>query len=289
MCKKGIITAVLTLIFLVSGFRTYAQKSVLGSEHVSESREKLKVTDMSESMLLENMNWMDVEEYLKKDDRIVLVTGSTEQHGYLSLATDTQTAWEMAKAACEIEGVILAPALPYGVCPGLMGYPGTVSLDPRTYLDLLDQILRSFVRHGFKRIVIVNGHGGNTFASTYMGAIREDHPEVMIKYCDSNGPKVAKLLEREGETPSNHHADWTEAFPWITHVRPFPNGKKPPLNTPGSYTGRRLSRTPEENRERKDGVGVTGLFYSKDEKIMREYFQAGVEDVLDALREGWEL
>ena len=60
------------------------------------------------------------------------------------------------------------------------------------------------------------------------------------------------------------------------------------MNTPGgSYTGRRLIRTPEEKRERRVGVGVTGLFYSKDEKIMKEYLQAGIEDVLEALREGW--
>jgi len=263
MSKKRVLLAFLSVIILVSGFDAYAK-------------------------LLENMNWMDVEEYLKKDDRIVLVTGSTEQHGYLNMGTDTQTPWAMAKEACEIEGVILAPALPFGVCPGLMGYPGTISLKPGTYLDLLDQILRSFIRHGFKRIVIVNGHGGNTFASTYLATIREDNPNVMIKYCDSNGPKVAKLLEREGEDPSSHHADWTEAFPGITHVKPLPKGNKPPMNTPGgSYTGRRLIRTPEENKERRVGVGVTGLFYSKDEKIMKEYLQAGIEDVLEALREGW--
>jgi creatinine amidohydrolase len=236
-------------------------------------------------MLLEHMNWMDVEQYLKKDDRLVFVTGSTEEHGYYSVATDTQTTWEIAKAACELEKVILAPALPYGVCPGLMAYPGTVSLDPRTYLNLIDQILRSFVSHGFKRIIILNGHGGNTFAATIIGAVREDNPEVMIKYCDWIGPRVAKFLEKEGETPYGHHADWTEGFPWINQVGPLPSGKKPAVDPPG-YSGRHLSRTAQENRERL-GAGMGGGFYSKDEKTMRAYFQAAVDDLLDALRGEW--
>jgi creatinine amidohydrolase/Fe(II)-dependent formamide hydrolase-like protein len=50
-------------------------------------------------MLIEKSNWMMVEEYLKKDDRIVFVLGATEEHGYNTLATDTQCAYEVAKEA----------------------------------------------------------------------------------------------------------------------------------------------------------------------------------------------
>ena len=60
-------------------------------------------------MLFEKMCWMDVEDYLKTDDRIVLVTGSCEQHGYLSLATDTLEPYEIARKACENEKVPVAP------------------------------------------------------------------------------------------------------------------------------------------------------------------------------------
>ena len=236
-------------------------------------------------MLLEHMNWMDVEEYLKKDDRLVLVTGSTEQHGYYSVATDTQCPWETAKAACEIEQVILAPALPYGVSPGWMAYPGTVSLDPRTYLDVIDQILRSFVSHGFKRIIILNAHGGNTFAAKIIGVVREDHPDVMIKYCGWIGPKATKFLEKEGAS-SYQHASWVEGFSWINQVGPLPSGEKPPVGFLTEHREYHFGRTPQENRERL-GDGMAGGFYSKDEKTMREYFQATVDDLLDALRGEW--
>lgn len=233
-------------------------------------------------MLLEEMNWMDVDEYLEKDDRLVFVTGSTEEHGYYSVATDTQCPWEIAKAACEREGVVLAPALPYGPSPGLMGFPGTVSLDPRTYLDLIDQILRSFVSHGFKRILILNGHGGNKIIERIIGAVREENPQVMIKFRSWYLlPKTVKFQEELGGS-EYHHGAWIEGFPWINQVGPVPSKEKPDVDWTDF-----LSLTPREVRERL-GDGVGGGVYTRDEKTMREYFQLAVDDVLDILRGEWK-
>lgn len=236
-------------------------------------------------MLLKQMNWMDVERYLEKEDRLVFVTGSTEQHAYLSVATDTLVAWEIAKTACEEEGVILAPALPYGVAPHWMAYPGTVSLDPRTYLDLIEQILRSFIRHGFKRIVVLNGHGGNEIAAKIIEAVTEDHPQVMIKYGGWwVGPRVTAFLEKEGGSPAGH-AGWGESFSWINQVGPLPSGEKAAVDST-DFGGYRASRTAQESGERLDD-GMGGGFYSKDETTMRAYFQAAVDDLLDVLRGEW--
>lgn len=233
-------------------------------------------------MLMEQMNWMDVEEYLKKDDRLVLVTGSTEEHGYYSVATDTLCPWEIAKAACEDERVVLAPALPYGPSPGLMAFPGTVSLDPRTYLDLIDQILRSFVSHGFKRILILNGHGGNKMAERIIGAVREDNPQVMIKFRSWYLlPNVVKFQEELGGS-EYHHGAWIEGFPWINQVGPVPGKEKPDIDWTDF-----LSLTSREVRQRL-GDGVGGGVYARDEKTMREYFQVTVDDVLDILRGEWK-
>jgi creatinine amidohydrolase len=233
-------------------------------------------------MLLEKMNWMDVEEHLKKDDRLVLVTGSVEEHGYYSVATDAIVPFEIAKAACEVEGVVLAPAQPYGVSPGLMAYPGTVSLDPRTYLDLVHQILKSFVRHGFKRIFVLNGHGENTFAEMVCGWIREENPEAMVKWRQWYSlPNVVKFQVKHGGH-ADHHAAWIELFPWINQVGPQPDGKKEDADYWVDY----FSYLPEEVKER-FGDGVTGGFYSLDEEIMREYFKVAVDDVLDILRGDW--
>ena len=232
-------------------------------------------------MLLEQMSWMDVEKYLKNNDRLVMVTGSTENHAYLSLGTDTQCPWEIAKAACEKENVVLAPALHYGMCRHWMAYPGTVSLNPKTYLDLISDLLSSFMHHGFNRILILNGHGGNDFVKSYLGGYREDNPEVMIKYRNwFQLPEVSKFMEKLGGI-EDHHASWVEGFPWINQVGPLPAKEKPDVDWK-DYG----SLTPEELRERM-GDGSGGGAYSMDEKTMRKYFQVAVEDVLNILQGDW--
>jgi len=74
-------------------------------------------------MLMEHLNWMQVEEYLKNDDRIVLVTGATEEHGYNSLGTDTQCPWEMAREACDREASCWRLPFPMAHRPFSLAYP----------------------------------------------------------------------------------------------------------------------------------------------------------------------
>ena len=112
-------------------------------------------------MLLEKMNWMDVENYLQNDRRIVFVLGSTEQHGYLSLLTDTLIPWEIAKKACELENVLLAPPLNYGYSQWAVDYPGTLSIGFDTYHHMVQDIIKSALRAGFQSFLLLNGHGGN--------------------------------------------------------------------------------------------------------------------------------
>ena len=65
-------------------------------------------------MLLGEMTWMEVEQYLKRDDRIMLVTGATEQHGYICLETDIKIPLTLASHASERTGVLVAPPLNFG-------------------------------------------------------------------------------------------------------------------------------------------------------------------------------
>ena len=104
---------------------------------------------------------MQLEEYLQHDDRIVLPLGSTEQHAYLSLATDNILAERVSVDAAEPLGVPVLPALPYGLTPYFAAYPGSPTLRAATYLAVVRELLESLHDQGFRRIVIVNGHGGN--------------------------------------------------------------------------------------------------------------------------------
>jgi len=68
-------------------------------------------------MRFDDMNWMDVESYIKTEDRLMLVLGACEQHGYLSLLSDVRIPLALADAASQRTGVAVAPPLNFGVSP----------------------------------------------------------------------------------------------------------------------------------------------------------------------------
>src|SRR5436305_14147654 len=150
---------------------------------------------------------MQLEEYLERDDRIVLPVGSTEQHAYLSLATDAILAERVSVEAAEPLGVAVLPALAYGVTPYFAAYPGSPSLGDATYTTLLRELIASLQGQGFRRILLVNGHGGNTEAAT--AALTDG-----VKLHDWwSGPQTWAAVEAVGD-PDASHASWIENFPW---------------------------------------------------------------------------
>src|ERR1700736_5538561 len=120
-------------------------------------------------MRISEMNWMMVEEYLKRDDRCVLPLGSTEQHAYLSLSVDSILAERLATEVGELAKVPVLPVQPYGITPYFRAFSGTITLRVQTFLSIVREILDGLHNQGFKRILIVNGHGGNTPAQNMVG------------------------------------------------------------------------------------------------------------------------
>src|SRR4030081_3110991 len=102
-------------------------------------------------MRISEMNWMMVEEYLKRDDRCVVPLGSTEQHAYLSLSVDSILAERVAVEAAEPLGVPVFPVVAYGITPYFSAYPGTINLRIETYLRIVRDILDSLAYSGFRR------------------------------------------------------------------------------------------------------------------------------------------
>jgi creatinine amidohydrolase len=100
-------------------------------------------------MRVRDLNWMQLEEYLERDDRMVLPLGSTEQHAYLSLETDNILAERVSVEAAEPLGVPVLPVLPYGLTPTFAAvYPGSPTLRLETYAALLRALLESGWRRG---------------------------------------------------------------------------------------------------------------------------------------------
>jgi creatinine amidohydrolase len=118
------------------------------------------------SHCLGDLSYVDVQEYLKHSDTILIPKASLEQHGpHLPLYCDTITATEVAKRAGEEAGILYTPTLWLGYSPQHMRAPGwgagTITLRADTYLNLIYDIGRSLIHHGFNRLIFVNGHGSN--------------------------------------------------------------------------------------------------------------------------------
>lgn len=114
------------------------------------------------SMNLQEKTWVQVEEYLKNSQHIIVPVGSTEQHGPTGLiGIDYLSAWEVAKAVGEKTKTLVAPPLCFGMAVHHMAFPGTITFSPLTYIQVVTEIIQSLGKNGFKKFTFINGHGGN--------------------------------------------------------------------------------------------------------------------------------
>ena len=233
-------------------------------------------------MRISEMNWMMVEEYLKRDDRAVLPLGSTEQHAYLSLSVDSILAERLAAEAAEPLGVPVYPVLAYGITPYFRAFPGTITLRVETYMSIVRDILDAMAEQGFKRILIVNGHGGNTHAQGMTGEWMADHPGVRIKFHNWwNAPKV--WAQVQAIDPVASHASWMENFPWTR----LPKIDMPGTQKPMSDLDRVRRLDPKSLSEYlKDGN--YGGFYQREDEEMMKIWKAGVDETRALLSEAWD-
>jgi len=112
---------------------------------------------------LTDMHWPDVAA-LSKDTPVVFPVAALEQHGHhLPVFTDSMLLGEVVRRAEEklADKVLFAPLMWLGNSDHHMDYAGTMSAAPRLYLDLIGNLFENFLAHGFKRLVMINGHGGN--------------------------------------------------------------------------------------------------------------------------------
>jgi creatinine amidohydrolase len=232
-------------------------------------------------MRVVDLNWMQLEEYLQTEDRIVLPLGSVEQHAYLSLGVDVILSQRVAEEAAEPLGVAVLPSLPYGITPYFGAYPGSPTVSPETYGALLTEIVGSLHGQGFRRFFIVNGHGGNGPGRAPLEAWAEGADGAQVVWHDWwSAPRTRAVVD--SIDPDGSHASWMENFPWtrLDGVTQPPGSKAKqdigPLRSEGAAAVRELL-----------GDGSLGGYYERPDEDVLRVWAAGVEETRERLADGW--
>ncbi len=218
-------------------------------------------------MRLEDLNWMDVERYLQTDDRIILITGATEQHAYLSLLTDILIPSKIALAVAEREHVLVGPPLNFGISGFFAAFPGTISLSKPTFDTVMMEIVQSLLHQGFGGFFILNGHSVNKMPET-LRELQLDGLARIIWHDWYDGP-AAVAFEAEQQRRIDH-ANWGENFPF-NRVAESPTGEKPPVN---------LGYIDEGHPTREVlGDGSFGGAYQLEDALMLDLFARVVDEI----------
>jgi creatinine amidohydrolase/Fe(II)-dependent formamide hydrolase-like protein len=170
-------------------------------------------------MLLHQSTWIEIEQFLKRSRTIVVPIGSNEQHGPTGLlGTDWMCPQIIAHEAQKSADILIAPTFNIGMAQHHLGFPGTISLRPSTFIAAIGDWARSLAGHGFEKILFLNGHGGNV--ASIEAAFSELYAEAsfagrsagfamkLINWWDLEG--VGELAHRQFPVGHGSHATPSE-------------------------------------------------------------------------------
>ena len=177
--------------------------------------------DSQDDIRLALRSWLEVDDYLSRCKGVILPLGSTEQHGPTgAIGTDALTAEAVALEVGRRTGVLVAPVQAFGMAEHHLGFAGTMSLQPATLLGVMHDLVLSLARHGFERVFVVNGHGGNI--ATSKAAFAQAHataasrslavaPRLRCRLANwfMAGPVIREARELYG-SKEGHHATPSE-------------------------------------------------------------------------------
>jgi creatinine amidohydrolase len=157
-------------------------------------------------VLISEMTWQEVEDLSKKVDTVILPVGANDNNGPQSpMGTDTIMASGVALRLGEHTGCPVAPAIPFGNSTVQMAFPGTIHVRCSVLSELVRDVCRSLARHGFRRILIINGHMSNNWPINDIGhALREEGIMMALVDCWRIMQHVAMDLAKDTFYPAGH-------------------------------------------------------------------------------------
>jgi len=241
--------------------------------------------------LIEEMTPQEITDAVKEADTVVVPVGSVEQHGpHLPVGTDTLIPMTVAKRVAERAKVLVAPPVYYGNSLSMVDMKGVFTVTPDTMASLLLDLCKSFSKQGFKKIVFINGHGGNKQVLSFIGQkARMDTGALIVRidWWDIAAEEILKICEKEvvhadeGETSMMlacrpELVDMTKALKDETSeeiIKTLTSGK--PKNMPQVYV-------PFQKWSRSGLMGdATKASRMKGERIL----EAVVENIVDFLKQ----
>jgi creatinine amidohydrolase len=232
-------------------------------------------------MQVATMNWRDIAAAAARDPRCILPIGSTEQHAQLSVCVDMILAEKVAVEAAAPLNIPVFPVMPYGLAPYFNAYPGTICLKVETLMAVMRDVLASLRRAGFRKILIVNGHGGNNPVGALAQELMSDFGDTSIKFHNWwNAP--ATWARIQSIDPTGSHANWMENFPWtrLAHA-PAPTGAKAAVDMTLMKAA-----APAQVRAMLDDGSFGGPWQRPDEDTLA-IWETGVAETRAALEGPW--
>lgn len=179
---------------------------------------------MATNILWEEHSWPQLREASKQDRVVVLPVGTIEQHGpHLPLSTDCITSREISREAVEAipDEAILMPQVYYSFNLHHMDFPGTIAVDGDHIIPYVTDVLMSIAHHGFKKILLVNGHGSNVpFLDICARNLCNETESVaaMVSWWDLSEPALTEIRESVYPGGLSHACELETSV--ILHYRP---------------------------------------------------------------------
>ena len=156
---------------------------------------------------LPHMTVPEVEVFLKKSDMVIIPIGALEQHSsHLPIGTDFINGVELCKLIAQERDILVAPVLMAGQSPYHMAFAGSITLSAEVIVKVHMETVESLIKHGFKRFVFMNSHGGNTAITTFLvDQINQKTSAVAVDYAVATKPFL-KEVAHANITKLDRHA-----------------------------------------------------------------------------------